>query len=85
MIDDKDIKKLIEAQKKVFSTKEDLSNFKDSLKEDFATKKEIEYLLEIVATKDELVGLEKRLGDKIDNIGKGIKEIRSVLTDAHVL
>ncbi len=80
MLDNKDIKKLIKEQKKVFATKKDLTG----LKEDFATNKEIEYLIDIVATKEELVGVEKRLGVKIDEIGKGVKDIKTKLTEVGV-
>jgi len=55
------------------------------LREDFATKKEIEYLIDIVVTKEELIGVEKRLGVKMDNIGKDVKEIKTKLTEAGVL
>ncbi len=66
MLDDKDIKKLIAAQKEVFATKEDL----EGLKENFATKQDIENLIDIVATKEEM-----------SEIGKDVKEIKSLLID----
>jgi hypothetical protein len=79
MLDDKDVQKLIEAQKKVFATKQDLDGLKevfatkqdlDGLKEVFATKQDIENLIDIVATKEEM-----------NNIGKDVKEIKSLLID----
>lgn len=60
MLDDRDIKKLISAQKEVF-----------------ATSKEVEHLIDIVATKEELSGVE----GKIDGVVKDIKEIKSLLID----
>lgn len=60
MLDDKDIKKLIEAQKEVFVTKE-----------------EFEGLIDIVATKEELRGVE----GKLDGVAKDVKEVKSLLID----
>jgi hypothetical protein len=91
-------KTLVPFLKENFATKEDLNNLKEvfvtkedlnNLKEVFVTKEEFEGLIDIVATKDELKsgisGLEKRLGEKIDNVGKTVKEIKTVLAEAHVL
>jgi len=66
MLDNNDIKKLIEAQKEVFTTKNDLKD----LKENFATKQDIENLIDIVATKQEL-----------SDVGKDVKEIKALLVD----
>jgi hypothetical protein len=66
MLDENDIKKLIEAQKEVFATKKDLTG----LKEIFVTKEEFEGLIDIVATKEEL-----------NEVGKDVKEIKSLLID----
>lgn len=95
MLDDKDIEKL----KEVFATKEYLKeNFAkidtrfDRLAENFATKTEIEHLIDIVATKDEMRefknemnkgfdSLDKKLSDVVGSLG----EVRKVLTEAHVL
>lgn len=60
MLDENDVKKLIEAQKKVFATKEDLTG----LKEVFATKEEFEGLIDIVATKEELENLKNIVATK---------------------
>lgn len=59
MLEEKDIKKLIEAQKEVFVTKEDL----EGLKEIFVTKQDLEGLIEIVATKKEMDDLKKEMRD----------------------
>lgn len=64
MFDKQEIKQL----KEVFATKDDIKNFEAGLKENFATKKEIEYLIDVVATKEELIGVEKRLNKRIDKI-----------------
>lgn len=55
------------------------------MKENFSTKKEIEYLIDIVATKDELKGVEeklsgveKRLGEKLDIIDKKLDKVNSI-------
>jgi len=60
MLDNNDIKKLIEAQKEVFVTKD-----------------EMEHLIDIVATKEELKGVE----GKLDGVAKDVKEIKSLLID----
>jgi len=60
MLDDKDIKKLIVAQKEVF-----------------ATGKEVEYLIDIVATKEEM----KQGFDKIDKNLKKVFEVLKVMDD----
>lgn len=70
-------------------TKKDIESLIKAQKEVFVTKEEFEGLIDIVATKDELKsginGLEKRLGGKIDNLGKDLKEIKTVLSEARVL
>lgn len=63
-----------------------------SLKENFATKQEIEYLIDVVATKEELhktkeeilVQMNKRF-DSIDRKLEDVKEIKTKLTEAGVL
>lgn len=78
MLDDNDIKKLIEAQKEVFVTKE-----------------EFEGLIDIVATKEQVEGLDKRLGgiektlkvmdeklDKVEVIEKRVDYIENTLSIA---
>jgi len=64
MLDENDIKKLIDAQKEVFVTKE-----------------EFESLIDIVATKDELNGLEGEMKQGFDKLGNDIKEVKSLLID----
>ncbi len=69
MLDDNDIKKLIEAQKEVFVTKEDL-----------------EGLIDIVATKQELGDVGKRLDaidgklEKLDVTEKRVDYIENILS-----
>jgi|GEM_PF-3311479 len=77
MLTKKDIESLIKAQKEVFVTKEEFEGLIDIV----ATKDELKNL----ATKGELFSLEKRLGDKIDDMGKDLSEIKTILTEAHVL
>ena len=69
MLDDKDIKKLIDAQKEVFVTKEEFEGLIDIV----ATKEELKSL----ATKEELNGVK----DSLDQVGKDVKEIKSLLID----
>ena len=74
MLDDNDIKKLIEAQKEIFVTKDDFK----SLKGNFATKQDIENLIDVIATKDELSGVEKRLSEKLDVIDKKLDKVDAI-------
>ena len=88
MLDDKDIQKLIKAQKEAF-------------KEDFSTRKEIEYLIDIVATKqdleklatkedlekistktDKIVAMLGKMDEKLDgavNLGNEVEYIKNTL------
>jgi len=45
------------------------------MKENFATKKDVENLIDIVATKEELRGLEERLVGKLDLIDKKLDKV----------
>ena len=68
MLDDNDIQKL----KSAFATKEDF-------KEDFSTKKEIEYLIDIVATKEEMNNLASRLDGRMGKMDERMGGIENIL------
>jgi hypothetical protein len=70
MLTDKDIKKIVNAQRKVFATKEDLKRF--AIKEDlkaFATKEDLsrfsDAALEVFATKEDLKRTEENLREEM--------------------
>ena len=74
MLTDKDIEKIIEAEKQVFPTKQDFASFKDEMKEDFSglqtsvdsyAKKADTYFEEMTA-----------LSHKVDRHEKWIQKIR---------
>lgn len=74
MLEDNDIKKIIEAQKEVFATKTDIDAKFKGLDENFATKKDVENLIDIVATKEELNELR-------DEVGGMKKEMQNLKTE----
>jgi hypothetical protein len=78
MLDDKDIQKLIEAQKEVFPTKQDFEYFKDEMKKDFSdlqtsvdayAKKADAYFQEMVALTHKVDRHEKWLLQIADKLG----------------
>jgi len=80
MLDDKDIQKLIKAQKEVFATKEDVENLIDivATKEEFAEfKDEFFDKQDEILTKLDALSQEKTIGDEQDKRQKKVLEIHN--------
>ena len=69
MLDDKDVEKLIAAQKEVFVTKEEFEGLFEGLIDIVATKEELK------GVEEKLSGVEKRLGEKLDLINKKLDKV----------